>query len=75
MFTIFFYNLEYVVPIGKQGQAYNFHKCNFANFIKAKTLFTQGNEQVMVTCIMQFSQMKVNVSSYFCIQEKYELTQ
>lgn len=41
MFTNFiFYNLEYVVSIGKQGQAYNFHKCNFANFIKVKTPFT-----------------------------------
>lgn len=41
MFTNFIsYNLEYVVSIGKQGQAYNFHKCNFANFIKAKTPFT-----------------------------------
>lgn len=35
-----FYNLEYVTPIGKQGQAYNFRKCNFANFIKARTRFT-----------------------------------
>lgn len=36
VFTNFiFYNLEYDVPIGKQGQTYNFHKYNFANLIKA----------------------------------------
>lgn len=41
MFTNFiFYHLEYVVPESKQGQAYNFHKCNFANLIKAKPSFT-----------------------------------
>lgn len=39
MFTTFiFNNFEYDVPKGKQGQAYNFHKCNFANFIKIKLL-------------------------------------
>lgn len=38
--NLIFYNLEYAVPIGKQGQTYNFRKCNFANLIKTKTPFT-----------------------------------